>query len=118
MINATCSQPVNVDDTEKRRLSSLIEQAGTMVQSLRLYGAAQSRAHREQVLREITARVRSSMDPDTILRTAVRELGVALGRSAFVRVGSADQLAQKAKEAREDSQGGSGASQANGEGGM
>src|SRR5690606_30327432 len=109
----------DVDETEKRRLSSLIEQASTMIQSLRLFEAAQARAHREQLLREITARVRNSMDPDTILRTAVRELGNALGRPAFVRVGSADQLVQKPGEAGQVApQGGNGASQADGEGGM
>jgi PAS domain S-box-containing protein len=117
MIMATSAHPINVDETEKRRLSSLVEQASTMVQSLRLLEAAQSRAQHEQVLREITAHVRSSMDPDTILRTAVRELGAALGRAAFVRVGSAEQLAQKPTEAREDSRGGNGASQAGREGG-
>jgi PAS domain S-box-containing protein len=60
----------------------------------RLLQETQARAHREQTLREITARVRSSMDPDTIMRTAVRELGVVLGRPAFVRLGSAEQLSK------------------------
>jgi GAF domain-containing protein len=31
------------------------------------------------MIAEITARVRASMDPETILRTALRELGAALG---------------------------------------
>jgi PAS domain S-box-containing protein len=118
MISAVSAHPVEVNETEKRRLSSLIEQAGTMIQSLRLFEAAQARAHREQLLREITARVRNSMDPDTILRTAVRELGNALGRPAFVRVGSAEQLVQKPGQAAQDAQGGNVASQADGEGGM
>ncbi len=95
MVSATSAQPIEVNETEKRRLGSLLDQASTMMQSLRLLDAAQSRAQRERALREITARVRNSMDPDTILRTAVRELGAALGRPAFVRVGSADQLLQK-----------------------
>jgi GAF domain-containing protein len=44
------------------------------------------------VLRELTARVRSSSDPDTIVRTTVRELGMALGRRTFIRLGDAEQL--------------------------
>jgi GAF domain-containing protein len=118
VFSATCAHPINVEDTEIRRLSSLVEQASTMIQSLRLFEAAQARAHREQTLREITARVRSSMDPDTILRTAVRELGTALGRQAFVRLGSADQLMAKGKDGHEDIPGGDGMPGANGEGGQ
>ena len=41
---------------------------------------------------EITSRVRSSADPDTIARVAVRELGLALGRKTFIRLGDAEQL--------------------------
>ena len=52
----------------------------------------QRTAKREQTLRELTARVRSSSDPDTIVRTAVRELGLALGRPTFIRLGNAEQL--------------------------
>ncbi len=118
MVTAISAHPVEVDETEKRRLSSLIEQASTMIQSLRLFELAQARAHREQTLREITARVRSSMDPDTILRTAVRELGTALGRPAFVRVGSPDQLSSRPKEGPEETPSGSGTSHGIGEGGM
>jgi hypothetical protein len=45
-------------------------------------------------LREITARVRNSTEPDTIVRTAVRELGTALGRRTFIRLGDAERLSQ------------------------
>ena len=56
----------------------------------------QRRARREQTLREITARVRGSTDPDTIVRTALRELGNTLGRPTFVRLGNAEQLSSPA----------------------
>ena len=62
---------------------------------MRLLVQAQSRARREQILREITSRVRATNDPDMIIRTAVRELGEALNMSTFIRMGSADNLAQK-----------------------
>lgn len=44
------------------------------------------RARREQLLREITAKVRSSADVDTVLRTAVQEIGRTLGRKAFIQL--------------------------------
>jgi PAS domain S-box-containing protein len=73
------------DITERKQAEAEREQ---LVQDI------QARAHREQILREVTARVRSSTDPDTILRIAIRELGTALGRPSFVRLGSAEQLSQ------------------------
>jgi GAF domain-containing protein len=114
----TCSNPIDISETELRRLITLVEQANTVIQSLQLFEAVQARARREQILREITARVRSSMDPDTILRTAVRELGSALGRPAFVRMGSADQLVQRLEGDSKSSNGGNGAVPADVEGGM
>ena len=67
--------------------------AGT-IDNANLIAQAQARAHREQVLREITARVRGFTDPDTVVRTAVRELGTALGRPTFIRLGSVEELSQ------------------------
>lgn len=61
--------------------------------ALRQLGEIQARARREQALREIAARVRSFTDPDAVARAAARELGAALGRPAFIRLGSADELA-------------------------
>ncbi|HID89305.1 MAG TPA: GAF domain-containing protein, partial [Anaerolineae bacterium] len=49
------------------------------LESARLLEETQRRAARDRLLAEITARIRASMDPETILRTAVRELGAALG---------------------------------------
>lgn len=45
-------------------------------------------AQRERKLREISSRVRGSMDIDVILRTAARELSEALGRKTVIRLGS------------------------------
>ena len=47
----------------------------------------------------ITARIRASMDPEAILRTAVRELGMALGvdrARVQLRAGSASETASSA----------------------
>lgn len=60
-------------------LETLADQLGMALESARLLDETRRHATREQMLAEITARVRASMNPETILRTAVRELGLALG---------------------------------------
>jgi GAF domain-containing protein len=61
------------------QISSVLENRGLLFQT-------QLQAQREQTLRQITAAVRSSTDPATIMRTAVRELGTALGRNTMIRL--------------------------------
>jgi GAF domain-containing protein len=73
---------------------ALIGLAVPAVDGRRQFKQAQSRVRREQILREITSRIRSFTDPDAIVRAATRELGTALGRSTFVRLGSAEELSQ------------------------
>jgi GAF domain-containing protein len=79
-------------DGEIALVEAVAERMAQTAENLRLLDETQRRAQREQALREITARVRGSTDPDTIVRTALRELGTTLGRPAFVRLGSAEQL--------------------------
>jgi GAF domain-containing protein len=70
-----------------RIYDSVNDQAATALRSARLYQDAQNRARREQLIREITSKMRGTPDLDTILNTAVQELGKALGVSrAFVRL--------------------------------
>ena len=79
-------------DGEIALVEAVAERMAQTAENLRLLDETQRRARREQTLREITAHVRGSTDPDTIVRTALRELGTTLGRPAFVRLGSAEQL--------------------------
>jgi GAF domain-containing protein len=67
-------------------LQTLADQATIAFERVRLLEDAQRRARREQVLREITGGVRSSADIDTIMKTAVQEIGQALGRETFIRL--------------------------------
>jgi GAF domain-containing protein len=85
-------------ESHRNRLVAVASQASVAIQNARLFDQIQRRARREQILREITARVRSSSDPDMIVRTAVRELGAALGRRAFVRLGSVEDLSAEGGE--------------------
>ncbi|HEX6387108.1 MAG TPA: GAF domain-containing protein [Anaerolineae bacterium] len=88
-------QPMSFAEREVRHLMALAGQAAVTVQTIHLleetnrsYQQEQARARREQVLREIAARVRGSADVDTIMRTAVQEIGQALGRRTFVYLGN------------------------------
>jgi two-component system sensor histidine kinase/response regulator len=66
----------------------LADQATIAFERIRLLEEAERRARREQLLREITARVRSSADVDMIMKTAVQEVGRALGRETFIHLGT------------------------------
>lgn len=60
-------------------LQTLSEQVADALEDARLYQDAQRRAAREQLVAQISAEVRASLDPDIILKTSVRELGRVLG---------------------------------------
>lgn len=63
------------------------DQATVALERARLLEEAQHRAARERLVAEISARLRASLDPDTVLKTTVRELGWALrARWAAVEV--------------------------------
>ena len=76
-------------------LGAVANQAAIAILNARLFQEAQSRARREQILREITTQVHGSADADTILRTAVREVSNALGRRAFVYIGDTTEARPK-----------------------
>jgi GAF domain-containing protein len=68
-------------------LTAVASQTAIAIENARLFAQVQARARREQLLRQITAKVRSAVDMDSIMRTAVQEIGQALGRQAFVYLG-------------------------------
>ncbi len=74
-------------DHDVSLLQTLADQAMIAIQRVRLIEETEQKARREQVLREITARVRSSADVDAVMRTAVAAIGQALGRRAFLYLG-------------------------------
>lgn len=77
----------DIQENQLRMLRPLINQTAVALESAQRYEASRKAAHREQLLREITARVRGSADVDTVLRTTVLEVGKALGRPTFIYLG-------------------------------
>ncbi|MEJ5309523.1 MAG: GAF domain-containing protein [Anaerolineae bacterium] len=60
-------------------VETLTEQLGAALESARLYQETQRREARERITREITEDIRRSVDMEVILRSAVTNLGEALG---------------------------------------
>jgi GAF domain-containing protein len=60
-------------------LETMVEQLGQALDSARLYEEAQRREARERLIGQVTARMRESLDVDTILKASVREMREALG---------------------------------------
>jgi GAF domain-containing protein/HAMP domain-containing protein len=79
--------PHSFNPQESETYRALIGLGSPAVQNRRLFEQTQTRAQHERILRQVTERVRGSIDPDTVLRTAVRELGNVLGRNVLIRLG-------------------------------
>ncbi|HEY71711.1 MAG: hypothetical protein B6I35_09715 [Anaerolineaceae bacterium 4572_32.2] len=60
-------------------LETLSDQLGAALESARLYQDTQRRAARERLTSEVTARMRETLDMDTVLKTAAQEVRQALG---------------------------------------
>jgi len=65
-------------DDQIEMVAAVAQQLGLIIENSRLFAEAQSRAARERKVREIASRIRQSLDLDTVLRTAAREMGEAL----------------------------------------
>ncbi len=78
-----------------RLLQSLVNQTAVAFESARRYEAIEKAARREQLLRQASAKIRSSADVNSVLRVAAQEVGRALGRPAFVQLSQKDNGHQK-----------------------
>ena len=65
-------------------VETLTEQLGVALESARLYQDTQRRAAREQLVGQVTARMRESLDMETVLRTAVNEMRQALSLEGVI----------------------------------
>lgn len=74
-------------------METLAGQLGIALEGARLFQDAQARAAREQMLGQFTARIRETLDVETVLQTAVRHIGETLGMAEVeVRMGSGGAL--------------------------
>ena len=87
MVSGQSAEPMNISEVQMRQANSLVGQAAVVMQTTILFRQEQARARREQLLREIAAKVRNSTDIDTIMQTAVTEIGRTLGRRSFIKLG-------------------------------
>ncbi|MBU0702961.1 MAG: GAF domain-containing protein, partial [Chloroflexi bacterium] len=75
-------------------LETLGDQLALALESARLYQDTQRRAARERLTSEVTARMRETLDVDTVLQTAISEIGKALDIAKVeVRMGSGERKA-------------------------
>jgi len=76
------------DDAWKEKevalMETLIDQLGRALEGAQLYQDTQRRAAREQLAAQVTARMRESLDMETVLRTAVSEMREALGLEGVI----------------------------------
>jgi DNA-binding LacI/PurR family transcriptional regulator/GAF domain-containing protein len=75
---------------EGRRLESLAGQLAVGIERLQLLSQLEQRLRQEQILREVSDRVRGAMDVESVMRTTVQEVGRVLGRAVFFRLDGAD----------------------------
>jgi GAF domain-containing protein len=76
---------------ERDLMKTLAERLSLALDSARLYQDTQRRAAEEQLLGEVTTRMRETLDVDTVLQTAIQEMGAVLGLSRVeVRMGEAE----------------------------
>jgi GAF domain-containing protein len=70
-------------------ITAIIERAALSIENARLLDESQKRAVREQTISQISARIGAGTEIETILKTAVRELGVQIGGAhVTVEIGS------------------------------
>ncbi len=81
------SPKVDWSEADMVTIASLAEQTLAALDGAQALEESRRQASRERLMTQIAAQVRSSLDPDTILKTTVRELGRALGaRLATVEI--------------------------------
>jgi GAF domain-containing protein len=75
-------------EEEATLLASLVDQLSVALENARLYEDTQRLAERQRLAAEVSARIRESLDVDTVLQTAVSEMRRAIGlEEIIIRLG-------------------------------
>ncbi len=83
-------------EDERALVEALADQAALALENARLFEDTQLRARREQLINEITARIRASTDMGTVLRTTTEELAKTLRAArASIRLEAAEPSQEK-----------------------
>ena len=80
------TEPCDFRDQESALLGDIVRRVSSYIENQRLLHQAEARVGRERALRQIVERVQGLTNPEAVARAAVRELGTALGRPAFIHV--------------------------------
>jgi GAF domain-containing protein len=78
MLSAGLNEPFKFPEELVRGYETLSGQAAVALEGIRLLEETRQRAERERLTSEITSRMRETLDIDTVLQTAIREMGQAL----------------------------------------
>ena len=76
--------PEGLTPAQEALVNSVTNQAALALENIRLFQEAQRQAERERLAAQISSRIWTSMDMDTILRNALKDLGQALNASSGV----------------------------------
>ena len=68
-----------LNEDQKDLVSAVAERVALSAENARLFEETNRRAERERLVSDITVKIRSTNDPDTMIRTALSELKTALG---------------------------------------
>lgn len=89
--------PELYDEYQLELFTAVASSAAIALESIRLLQQVQSRARQEQILREVTARVYTAVDAESILRTAAQEINRRLGLETFIYLEEQSQSGQVAE---------------------
>jgi GAF domain-containing protein len=90
---------------EVNLLEAVVDQLGVALDNARLFEQTQHQAVRERVVGEVSSQIRSSLDIQTILQTAVREIRDALDlEDVEIRVGTGKEAMEEYSQNAADKQ--------------
>ena len=94
------TKPAAFSDEDIATLQTMADQVANAIENARLFEETQHLAQRERTISQITSKLHSALNLETVLQTTVQELGQALGASeAIVRLGTETTLLSHQLEA-------------------